>query len=331
MGSLVTEKFSLEPVEDWVTWDKCVNTSPQGSLFFLSVYLENAGVPSRTWFIRKGSVIRGGLCVQEATGGEECRLDDLVVHNGLWFLSDKERKATRARDEHFEITETAIRFLTDRYVKVELALPPQFEDLRPFLWHNYHGAREDQFHLSLRYTSFLRIEDMARLGQGEEDCETFRQLEAVRQRNLRKAAKAGTKCLPGGDIEVLLDNYGRTMGLSEEEFSGKRQRMGSLMRALHDRGVGCLYEVTGDTGNPAYGVFFGWDQKRAYYLFGAGSPDRYQSHLGTFAFWEALRNLASHHGITEVDWEGVNSPQRGWFKLSFGGSLLPYHELRWRT
>ena len=102
MGSLVTEKFSLEPVEDWVTWDKCVNTSPQGSLFFLSVYLENAGVPSRTWFIRKGSVIRGGLCVQEAAGGEECRLDDLVVHNGLWFLDDKERKATRARDEHFE-------------------------------------------------------------------------------------------------------------------------------------------------------------------------------------------------------------------------------------
>jgi hypothetical protein len=32
-------------------------------------------------------------------------------------------------------------------------------------------------------------------------------------------------------------------------------------------------------------------------------------------------------GIAEVDLEGVNSPRRGWFKLSFGGALLPYYEL----
>ena len=32
-------------------------------------------------------------------------------------------------------------------------------------------------------------------------------------------------------------------------------------------------------------------------------------------------------GIKTVDLEGVNSPNRGWFKLSFGGNIIPYYEL----
>jgi len=254
-----------------------------------------------------------------------------VIYNGLWFLPDGERKPTRARSERFEITEAVIGFLTAHYTKVELALSPQFEDLRPFLWHRYDGPEEEKINLSLRYTSYLDIQDLCGLGQGSEDCETFRRLEAVRQRNLRKAATAGSICYPDGDIETLLDNYAQTMGLSEDGFCNKRARMDSLMKGLRDRGMGRLYEVADRTGCPDYGVFFAWDSKRAYYLFGAGNPDRNDSHHGTFACWEALRDLATNHEVTEVDWEGANSPQRGWFKLSFGGSLLPYHELSWEA
>jgi hypothetical protein len=36
----------------------------------------------------------------------------------------------------------------------------------------------------------------------------------------------------------------------------------------------------------------------------------------------------SKEGINEVDMEGVNSPQRGWFKLSKGGNCVPYYEVQ---
>ena len=47
---------------------------------------------------------------------------------------------------------------------------------------------------------------------------------------------------------------------------------------------------------------------------------------GTAVLWDALGFL-SRHGVGEVDLEGVISPRRGWFKLSFGGDLRPYYEL----
>ena len=46
--------------------------------------------------------------------------------------------------------------------------------------------------------------------------------------------------------------------------------------------------------------------------------------------WDAFLDLAAS-GVKEIDLEGVNSPLRGHFKLSFGGSILPYYRLKLQT
>jgi hypothetical protein len=78
---------------------------------------------------------------------------------------------------------------------------------------------------------------------------------------------------------------------------------------------------TGREGRASSAAVFGRDEKRAYYLFGANEGEE---HAGTLVLWDAFRALA-RDGCREVDLEGVNSPKRGHFKLSFGGSLTPYY------
>ena len=84
--------------------------------------------------------------------------------------------------------------------------------------------------------------------------------------------------------------------------------------------------ANGDIGSMA---FFCFDNKRAYYLFGANDPQLRDEHTGSAVIWDAFHTL-SKAGIKEVDLEGVNSPRRGWFKLSFGGNLIPYYHVRLR-
>jgi len=84
------------------------------------------------------------------------------------------------------------------------------------------------------------------------------------------------------------------------------------------------YDEKNELGSMA---FFAWDNKRAYYIFGASDPDKRNGHSGTNVLWEAFYDL-SKMGINEVDLEGINSPQRGWFKLSFGGDIRPYYEIK---
>ena len=39
---------------------------------------------------------------------------------------------------------------------------------------------------------------------------------------------------------------------------------------------------------------------------------------GTFAHWKAIEYFVKQK-IFFIDFEGVNSPKRGWFKIGFGG------------
>ena len=43
--------------------------------------------------------------------------------------------------------------------------------------------------------------------------------------------------------------------------------------------------------------------------------------------WDGFE-LLRLSGVSEIDLEGMNSPSRGYFKLSFGGDIIPYYHLK---
>ncbi len=260
--------------------------------------------------------------------GVNCVLDDLVVHNGILFLHDTTKKLVRQKFEQFELTQFAIEQLVACFPRIELSLSPQFEDMRPFLWHRYHDPNDTQkFVLDLRYTSYVEISELATAGVVELS-NAFRSLETLRQRHIRDAAKKGGQVRRGHDGSKLVDYYRIMMKKQGADAAEeKMQRILSLVNGLQELSRGRVYEVLNAAGHIVYITFYAWDDKRAYYLFGAGHPDITEPWQGTLAHWEAFVDLARTQGIIEVDLEGVNSPQRGWFKLGFGGALIPYYQV----
>ena len=319
-------KFRWESDPEPEEWDRLVDLSPQGTLFCERLYLELAGVAYRLFLIKQGAHTKAGVVILPGPNGKSCRLDDLVIHNGLLFLPDPQKKPVKQRFEQFGLTEFVIKRLTDQFDTIELALAPQFEDLRPFLWHDYHDSN-GHFLLDLRYTSYVDISSLDGATEKEQTV-AFRSMEALRQRHIREAAKNGATVRRGEGSRLLIEYYRQLMLRQEERPSEEKltcmERLvdGSLMA-----GRGAIYEVLNRAGVVIYVVVYGWDPKRAYYLFGAGHPEVSEPWQGTLAHWEAFKDLAQRLSIKEVDLEGVNSPKRGWFKLGFGGDLRPYYHV----
>ena len=324
----MSTNFFFEEVDNWDHWDNCVELSAQGTLFHQHKYLKEVGIPYKAWWMIKGEQICGGVVVQESKDGQTAVLDDLVIHNGIWFKNLNEQKLTKKRYQQFKLIEAAIDHLISRYNHFELSLSPQFQDLRPFLWHNYHEPDKGQFNISVRYTSYQEIKGFTGT-TSQEDTEIFRNLETLRQRNLREAFKADVSFQLSDDWETMMNNYRETLKKSGDGFENQCKRMEALMNNLQMAGMGQLFSVDEPNSGTLYQVYFAWDSKRAYYLFGAGQIESKERYQGTFAFWSAMKELAKK-GIEWIDWEGVNSPQRGWFKLSFGGELVPYYQLSWK-
>lgn len=322
-------KFICEPPVTPEEWDWIVDASPQGTLFSESGYLAACGRDHSLFVIRQGRQIKAGLSVIHTEDGKGCELDDLVIHNGLIFVPDDTKKPVRARSERFELTEFTIDFLARHYDHIELALAPGVEDMRPFLWHNYHDPDLGRkFILDLRYTSYLDISSLKGCEEFFEKTECFRAMDTFRQRHIRQAHRMCAKVTKDGNTSLFIDYFRNLMARQGEPvLENKLARMEKLITTLLENDKAELYEVRNHLSEVVYMVFYGWDRKRAYYLFGAGHPEINEAYQGTFAHWGAFVDLANRIGICEVDMEGVNSPQRGWFKLGFGGDLRSYYQV----
>jgi lipid II:glycine glycyltransferase (peptidoglycan interpeptide bridge formation enzyme) len=210
-----------------------------------------------------------------------------------------------------------------------MALSVSFEDVRPFLWYNYHSSNpKEKFFVDLRYTSYLNISEL-KACRNEEESLIFKNIETLRQRHIRKARKSDVKVVEELEIESFLQFYKSLMKSQAINVSEKKiANMRNIIKNIVETKNGTMVVAKNSCNDIIYIIVFSYDKYRAYYLFGAGNPEAKENYKGTICFWEGFKILTNKYGINEIDLEGINSPQRGWFKLSFGGDIRPYYEVK---
>jgi len=322
----MSRPYKLKKTELDSSWDKFVRSSPNGTIFSLSEYLKSISQKHAVYYCCKKQEIRAAVAVMESDDGKSAVLHDFVIYNGHMFASPG-HKQNRAQihSEHFKISECIAVELAEAYQIVSISLHPSIIDIRPFLWHNY-GTDLPKYVTDIRYTSHIDISDFAR-AQRPEDVALFSEFSSARRQEVRYAIKKGVVTEERFDADLFVEFYAMTMERQGEFVEQKvLDQMKNLISSLYLKNMGTMFvgaTANGDVGSMA---FFCFDSKRAYYLFGANDSQLRDEHTGSAVLWDAFRAL-SRAGIKEVDLEGVNSPQRGWFKLSFGGDIRPYYQM----
>lgn len=320
------DKYKLNIVTDFEEWNDFVDRSPQGTLFSYSYYLNLATANWVAYWVKKGEQIKAGLILVLNKDGSAVISDDLVIHNGLMFEEHFEQNKAKARNIDFEITTFIAEWLDDNFNSIDLTLSPQFLDVRPFLWYNFHLPDCKKYHLDLRYTSYVDISSLSCVDDKDRS-PLFNNFDTLRRRNIREARKDGSTYELTNNIDLFI-NYYRTLldGQGNVQNSEKLARMKRLMNGLINDYNALMVTSLDPKGMPMYITLYGLDAKRAYYLFGAPNPASSNRYKGTISFFEGF-SLLSDAGVLEVDLEGINSPNRGKFKLGFSGSISPYYRL----
>jgi len=322
-------KYSVVQAAVDQQWDEFVRKSPQGTIFSESLYLSASNANCGLYYVLKGKEVKAAFIVSFNADRNKLCLDDLVIYSGILFAADNiSVRPGRSRNEKFELTTVIVDWLDERYSQIAISLSPHFEDMRPFLWHKYQSQNADEkFTVDLRYTSYVDISELT-VEAPEELTGLFRNLDTLRQRNIREARRNLTQIKVGFEGAKFIEYYECLMARQGETVTiEKLLRMKHLLEVLIQENRAVMLLSGGSDEMPDYITIFCFDNKRAYYLFGAGNPNSSSRFSGSVAFWDAFCLLARVHNVSEVDMEGVNSPKRGWFKLSFGGDLRPYHHV----
>ena len=316
----------MEKTELDSDWDTFVRSSPNGSIFSLSDYLNAVDARHELWYCYKNRERRAAVALIESPDGGSTVLHDFVIYGGVMFPPPAHRQ-NRAQiiSEQHRLAEFIARDLAKRYENVALSLDPSVVDIRAFLWHNY-GTEKPRYVPDVRYTSYVSLDGLA-TADDPSDALLFHQCAKARRQEIRYAIRDGVYTREESMPSVFVDFYDMTMGrqgIGVEKT--KLEGMHRLIVALTDARLGRMFVTYTADGRPGSMAFWGIDDKRAYFIFGANDPELRDNHTGSAVLWDSFREL-NRSGVREVDLEGVNSPRRGWFKLSFGGDLRPYFHL----
>lgn len=318
--------YTLTETQPDEKWDQFVENSINGTIFSTSHYLKASGVKYKLYYCYKKAELRAGLALIENHSGQSSILDDLVIYNGVMYNqpTNKQNHAQQL-SEQFKIQEFIGSELLNIYENVEMCLHPSIIDIRAFLWINY---REDKpkYIPNIQYTSYVNIADFKSSSKLDE-ISIYHKMSSSRRQQIRYAIQKKYLTKITEDTDLLINFYQKTMMRQNLLIdSSTLERMHTLSSSLIKKQVAKIYASYDEFGEIGSMALFAWDTRRAYYLFGANDPDKRKGHTGTAVLWDAFYDLNSF-GINEVDLEGVNSPKRGWFKLSFGGELLPYYNI----
>ncbi|RAZ45354.1 GNAT family N-acetyltransferase [Campylobacter hyointestinalis] len=322
------EKYRLIETNADLKWDEFVQNSPNGTLFSHSLYLKSSNANYKLFYCYKNEELRAALALVVDNDAKNIILDDLIIYNGIMYNkpTNKQNHAQQL-SEQFAISEFIFTKLTEMYSNIELSLHTTIVDIRPILWVNYN-SNLPKYSTDIRYTSYVDISDF-RTASNIDDINTYNKASASRRQQIRYAINKGYRTDIIGDIDLFVNFYKKTIqrqGIEVDEE--KIIRIKNLSSTLINNNMAKIYGSYNEYGEIGSLALFGWDKKRAYYIFGANDPSKREGHSGTNVLWSAFYDL-SNIGLNEVDMEGINSPYRGWFKLSFGGNITPYYEIHY--
>ncbi len=320
-------KYKMQPVVAASLWDQIVEKSREGTVFSKSVILNSLTEEKPAlWLIMKDQQVSGGLCIIESNDGRRAISSGFAIYAGLMLLpAPSAQSIANATAERFRMTCFCATKLVEMYDEVSISLSPSFVDIRPFLWHNYN-SEGPHYTADVRFTSLVTLSNT--LSAGADNDPIYLAASKSRRQQIRYGRQNGIVTESSDDIELFRSLYLDTFARQNlKVHEGSQAQVIQIVQCLIREKCGRLYISRLSDGTPGSAAVFGWDSKRAYYLYGANAVGLRDDYTGTMVIWDALLDLRAA-GIPEVDLEGINSPLRGHFKLSFGGSVVPYYRLR---
>ncbi|MCB1995985.1 MAG: GNAT family N-acetyltransferase [Burkholderiaceae bacterium] len=309
--------LTLAEIDDDIAWDAAIEASEQATVFARSAHLQALGLPLRRLAVRAGGRTVALLPLVLDATREHVVAAPFTPYLGPLFVHEPAALPRQRVLDEYRIGEFLVTELTGRYPRIAMGLHWTVQDLRPFLWHNYHEAGAPRFTVSPRYTAVLDVADadVDRLAADARAC---------RRQELRKASAHVLR--EHTDPDEFLRLYRATFERQDIALpAAMLAQVRRITEAALAHGYGRLSACETPDG-PASMNLFVYDRRRAYYLFAANDPAQRATGAATRLMFDNLAE-AGRRGLAEVDFVGVNSPNRGDFKLSFNPGLRLYFDV----
>jgi len=247
-------------------------------------------------------------------------ISEPFIYSGIVNHPKLNMKNSRYNNEVFKINELIINEIFSTYKNININLPPNFLDARPFLWFNYGEVNKKKFLVTPCYTSIIDI-------QSREPIDVFNDIDDVKRRDINKVLNdKNYKVSNQINLSLIKRFYEDTMKKNKGSFNKHAfSKIFNFMETQINEGK-LMQTTTYYFEKPIYSVLFLNDDDTSCYLYGSGDVEVKNRYAGSLALWKAIEQSIDKK-LCFIDLEGINSPHRGEYKLNFGGNITGYYNI----
>ena len=317
------KNYDLVECLDVAEWDLFLKTSPQDNVFSHSWLLLERKRKYIFYFILEKNVKIAAVIISLDNEGNV--MPNPWTYHGIFFSSHFSSQINhRYVNNYLKIIEFLLDELSSKLSLISFNLHPTINDMRPFQWFKFNNEKKYSISVDINYTSILDI------NYYENFQNYFSTCRRDRRREYKKCLSEDYHLAVSKDLSILNKLHADTF----ERQGLKRNDHDILLcnevaiKAL-DNDSGQLIYCKDKDNNILAGALFLFDEKSIHYLIGATEEKYKKNSPMTYILFEQIKKLFnSNSNVTNFDFCGINSPNRGDYKISFNANVIPYHHIK---
>ena len=321
----MSSKYSYSIIQVGTQTDLFLETERITNPFISSVFintLEEFGYKSLSFFIFEKQEKKAFVHIPLDNSDY---LHDLVVYSGITFAHPQaNQNYFQSSSERHQISEYVAELVCDLAPNSQFNLHPSVIDIRAWQWFDYDNKLNSKYKVTPRYTSIIKMDNSC------DDVFTLLSpsMGSSRRQEYRKSLKSNHIFQETMQTSNLIDAYLDTMTRQNQYRSALFIKcLQKLLINLLKAKLAKSYEIITNDGLFLSSSYWITAHDYSVYFWGATSSANKSSSAGTRVLIDSIRYL-SNQSSAYFDLEGINSPQRGWFKLSLGGNITPYFSIQ---
>ena len=309
----------LQIIKDLSTWDRLLERSPQKTRYLNREFLSIFNAETRFYGMFKNGVCIAGIPVIDASEYGGSTLPWCYYQGPIFYDEIYRSSSGRLTQYIIELTEDMTTQLAARENRFYFSLNTNLTDVRGFDWVHYHHPIRKRCKIFPRYTAILDISEQTPDGIRKVAISSRRQEEKYAREREKLTVKVGK------NIDTLKRLHAETFHRQGKEIShAEADLLETYADFLIKKGWGHVIEVLDESGTAVAAALLFEDIDKSWHvpIVGVGNT-RYG---GTLLYYGLIDEAKRRNGEA-VDFNGANSPQRGYFKHSFGAEAKLFFEV----
>lgn len=320
----MNENLNIIECKSDLLWDEFLLKSENKNIFSKSIFIKKSKYNSKMLFIKKN---------EEIIASFNLYFDGKRIINGDRIYSpinykDFEKKNVSSQNyKKLNILKKFIDYITKNFNQGEFTLDYHTEDLRPFFWYNFENKKNLFTINEVKYTSIIKEDIKFNKTTIEEliNSTLFKKFSRSIKQQVRHSIKQNFKFKEDFDFDLMSNLIKKTFKRQNIDVDFDLNSYEEIYNRLFVDGNLRMFVIEKKSIRVAFCVF-GIIGDKAIYLNGGKMSDQNDDYSLTYGLSMSIVSLFRSE-IKKIDLEGVNSPNRSFWKQGFGGKLKPYYKL----